>query len=78
VDDTLQTFGTPKEYYKMQNSVKWILIMWFIMLCVTMILDSAWALMKHEDKRMLLIPALENYLLYVNTLVDIMFVLLLR
>ncbi|KAH0946955.1 Gr14 [Eciton burchellii] len=78
VDDTLQTLETSKKYYKMQNSVKWILIMWFIMLCITTILDSSWVLMKHEDRRMLFIPALENYLLYINSLADIMFVLLLR
>ncbi|XP_026828042.1 uncharacterized protein LOC109611519 [Ooceraea biroi] len=78
VDDTLEKLGTPKEYHKIRNSVKQMLIIWFMMICVTLTSDSLFCIEVLKDKKAMLIPVVMNYCLYINTFMDIIFVLLLR
>ncbi|XP_028050223.1 uncharacterized protein LOC114255497 [Monomorium pharaonis] len=78
VDDTLEKLGTAKEYHRMQNLTRQILIMWFLITCISSIFDSFLCMTVHDDIKAILIPYILNYSVYANTLTDIKFVLLLR
>lgn len=78
VDNTLELLGTPKEYRRMQNSMKWIFIAWFIMMCTTWFTDALWYIEKYNDVRAMFIPIITDYLLHINTFIDIMYMFLLR
>ncbi|KYM95500.1 hypothetical protein ALC62_13930 [Cyphomyrmex costatus] len=78
VDNTLELLGTPKEYHKIRNSMKWIFITWFTMICTTWFVDSLWYIEKHNDVRAMFIPIVKDYLLHINTLMDMMYMFLLR
>ncbi|XP_029665576.1 uncharacterized protein LOC115236977 [Formica exsecta] len=78
VDDTLEQLGTPKEYCKMRNSMKWIMIIWFMTICITWISDYFWDMEKFQDTRVIIIPAIINYPFHLNTFMCIMFIFLLR
>ncbi|KYN28867.1 hypothetical protein ALC57_01831 [Trachymyrmex cornetzi] len=77
VDNTLELLGTPKEYHRMRNSVKWIFILWFIMVCTTWFTDSLWYIEKYNDVRAMFIPIMKDYFLHINTFIDIMYMFLL-
>ncbi|XP_072753459.1 uncharacterized protein [Anoplolepis gracilipes] len=77
-DDTLEQLGIPKEYYKLRNSVKWILISWLMTICVMWIFDSMWYINKFQDTRVIVILAIINYPFHLNTFMDIIFMFLLR
>ncbi|KAL6422648.1 hypothetical protein ACFW04_010707 [Cataglyphis niger] len=77
VDDTLEQLGIPKEYYKMQKSLKWILIIWFIMICTTWAIDGYWSIKKFKVIKAVIIPLILHYPFHINTLMDIMFIFLL-
>jgi len=78
VDNTLELLGTPKEYRRMRNSMKWIFTLWFIMICTTWFTSSLWYIEKYNDVRAMFIPIIKDYLLYINTFIDIMYMFLLR
>jgi len=78
VDDTLEQLGTRKEYCKMRNSIKWILIVWFMMICITWALGAYLNFKKFQEIRAILIPFILQYPFHLNTIVDIIFIFLLR
>lgn len=78
VDNTLELLGTPKEYRRMRNSIKWLFIAWLIIICITWFIDSIWLIQKHNDIRAMFIPLIKNYTLHINILMDIMYMFLLR
>ncbi|XP_072754241.1 uncharacterized protein [Anoplolepis gracilipes] len=78
VDDTLKQLGIPKEYCKMRQSIKYILIVWFMMICITWAVDSRWSVKRFHDKRAIIIPAIVHYPFHLNTFMDIIFIFLLR
>ncbi|XP_039308748.1 uncharacterized protein LOC120358467 [Solenopsis invicta] len=77
VDNTLELLGTPKEYHKIRNSINWIFITWFVIICMTWFLDSLWLIEKYNDIRAMFIPMIKNYPLYINIFMDLMYVFLL-
>ncbi|EZA58590.1 hypothetical protein X777_14755 [Ooceraea biroi] len=78
VDDTLEKLGTPKEYHKIRNSIKQMLIIWFMMICVTLTSDSLLCIEVFKDIKAMLIPLFMDYCLWINTFMDIIFMVLLR
>ncbi|XP_072754491.1 uncharacterized protein [Anoplolepis gracilipes] len=78
VDDTLEQLGTPKEYCKMRNSIKYMLIVWFIMVCIIWVTDLPWDIEEFQDMRAIIIPIILNYPFYLNTFMDIIFIFLVR
>ncbi|XP_011704609.1 PREDICTED: uncharacterized protein LOC105459938 [Wasmannia auropunctata] len=78
VDDTLELLGTPTEYHRMRNSIKWIYIIWFIIICTTWFIDSLFHIEKFNDIRAIFIPIIKDYPIHANTLMDIMYMFLLR
>lgn len=78
VDDTLEELGTSKEYRAMRNSIKWILVMWFIIICTSLTTDSLTFMEMFNDTNCLIIPIVLNYSFYINILINIIFMFLLR
>ncbi|XP_071632090.1 putative gustatory receptor 28b [Temnothorax longispinosus] len=78
VDDTLEELGIPKEYRKMRNLTRKALITWFLMICATWTLDSLVCIGILHDTRTIFIPFVTTYTVYVNSITDITFILLLR
>lgn len=78
VDDTLEQLGIPKEYCKMRKSIKWILIGWFMMICITWAIDSHWSVKRFKDIQAIIIPLIIHYPFHINTLMDIIFIFLIR
>ncbi|XP_011704611.1 PREDICTED: uncharacterized protein LOC105459939 [Wasmannia auropunctata] len=78
VDDTLEELETSKEYCRMQNFIRLILITWSVMTCISWIIDSLLCLTVSNDIRAILIPCILNYFTHANTITDITFMLLLR
>ncbi|KAL6422649.1 hypothetical protein ACFW04_010708 [Cataglyphis niger] len=63
----------------MQNSTKWIVVIWFMIMCLTWVIDYFFYVEKLQDTiKVVIIPIIINYPFHLNTLVDIMFIFLLR
>lgn len=78
VDNTLEELGISKEYRRMQNFIRLILIKWCLISCMAWIYDSLLFITGFNDIKAILIHYVLNYFIYINTITDIMFVLLLR
>lgn len=78
MDDTLEQLGTPKEYHRMRNSIKLIIIIWFIIICITLISNSLCYIESFNDTKAIIIPIVVNYSYFINFLIDIMIGFLLR
>lgn len=78
MDNTLELLGIPKEYCKMRNSVKWIFIIWFLIIGMTWFIDSFWFIENYNDIRAMFIPIMKNYPLHINSFIDIMYMFVLR
>lgn len=78
VDDTLEQLGISKEYCKMRNTIKWILTTWFMMICMTWTIDAYWSFENFQEIRALIIPIVAHYPFHVNTIMDMIFIFLLR
>jgi len=79
VNDTLEELGTSKEYHRLRNLIKWILITLFFMTCVSWTFDFLLCIEVFNDiVRAIIIPIVLDYSIQMNTIMDIMFMLLLR
>ena len=79
VNDTLEELGTSKEYHRLRNLIKWILITLFFMTCVSWTFDFLLCIEVFNDTvRAIIIPIVLDYSIQMNTIMDIMFMLLLR
>ncbi|XP_011881055.1 PREDICTED: uncharacterized protein LOC105569310 [Vollenhovia emeryi] len=78
MDDTLEELGIPKECHKIRSLTNQTLIIWFLLICTTWISDSLLYIVMHNDTMAIFVPCLLNYPVYVNSLMDINFLLLLR
>jgi len=78
VNNTLELLGIPKEYHRIQNSIKWIFVTWFIIICTSWFVDSLWFIQKHNDIKAMFIPIIKDYPFHINTLMDIMYMFFLR
>lgn len=78
MDDTLEELGTPKEYYRMRNSIKWIIIMWFIVICIHEYVNSMCIMEMIHDIKAYGISIVLSYSYYINVLISIMIMFLLR
>ncbi|XP_067207953.1 uncharacterized protein [Linepithema humile] len=78
VDHTLAELGIPKEYRRIRNSIKWAFVMWLTMICMTWTTASYWYTKLYSDIRVIVIPPIMDYYIYVFTWIDITFALILR
>lgn len=78
MNDTLEKLGTPKEYHRLRNLVKWTLIMLFCMTCISWTFDCLLCIEAHNDIKAIIIPIIMDYSLQINNIMDMMFMLLLR
>ncbi|XP_025262466.1 uncharacterized protein LOC112637290 [Camponotus floridanus] len=78
VDDTLELLRIPKEYCKMRNSIKWILIIWFTLLCIGWIFNYICYIKEFQGARIIVISCILYYFFLLNLLMDIMIIFLLR
>ncbi|KAL6258494.1 hypothetical protein P5V15_010451 [Pogonomyrmex californicus] len=78
VDDTLEELGMSREYYTLQNLTKWAMIILIFIICMLSIFDSIICVRMYNNIKAILIPFITTYCVHINTLLDIMFMLLLR
>lgn len=78
MNDTLEKLGTPKEYHRMRNLIKWIIVMWLIIICIIWAINSLCSMALYDDSKVYLIIFIADYPFYINILVDIMIMLSLR
>ncbi|KYM83569.1 hypothetical protein ALC53_05969 [Atta colombica] len=78
IDDTLEELGISKEYCKMQNFTRLILIVWSVLSCMAWAYTFLVYLTEYNDIKVILVPCVLSYSLYINTITDITFALLLR
>ncbi|EZA58582.1 hypothetical protein X777_14744 [Ooceraea biroi] len=81
VNDTLEKFGTIKNYAKLRRQITWLIIGWIAVIVLLNMIDSIWFFGKlpHSYAAMAIcIPFLTNQTLHVNSLCDIFLLILLR
>ncbi|XP_020299133.1 uncharacterized protein LOC109863303, partial [Pseudomyrmex gracilis] len=79
VNDTLVELGISKEYDKERTMIKWSLISWFIIVCLTNTFDGLLFLTQNNMKVSdLIIPWILQYSVHINTLHDLTIMYMLR
>ncbi|XP_011873868.1 PREDICTED: putative gustatory receptor 28b, partial [Vollenhovia emeryi] len=68
----------PKDYHRLKNLIKWALIVFIVMTSAAYIVDSLLCIEAYNEIKAIIIPIIMDYSSCINTIVDIIFTVLLR